>query len=52
MTTIRRALFRSANYWRGISVADENKDVPSGALLTEAGTPILTEDGQYIMIES
>lgn len=59
MTTYtRRPLFRrggqSSSYWRGRiwdgSVSDP--DIPELALLTEDGEPILTEAGEFILVES
>jgi hypothetical protein len=49
MATVRRALYRLGTYWRGSSAP---LALPDGALLTEDGLPILTEDGQLLLVES
>lgn len=36
--------------WPTVIVFD-GKAIPSNALLTESGEPILTEDGQFLLIE-
>ncbi len=54
MTTTRRALYLRGttfptSYWRG---SQSSQDIPTLAILTESGAPILTEFGAYLETES
>lgn len=42
---------RSINVAKIVFFPVSDSTVPSNALLNEDGTPILTEDGQYILVE-
>lgn len=35
----------------GLGFGDTGEDVPANAILTESGEPMLTETGEYILME-